>query len=643
MKEIALPKALSHRQEPSPRRRWLLLLLLTVTLIRGILYLAVFPPWQHYDEPTHFEYVRLIAERSQLPRPDDYDLEMRREIASSMQAAGFWKDLGIPTIAFWSDSPPSIGISELKHPPLYYLLLALPQRLVSHQSVETQLYLARLGSVLLGLVVVASAYGLLTEILERRWLPLSVATFIALLSPFTDLMSAVNNDAGATAAISLFLWSSVRLIRRGPSPLRVGIVLLLAGVCIATKITAAAVAVAVLLALVVIYIPQSRRRWLWWGAAILVPVALVMTLTWGRHAANWYGYDRPTATNRLAVETPLGVSALALSADNEIHPRTVVQELDPQTGQNLRNQTVSFGAWLKAAEGADGLVTLSLDDGRTEQVHEVQATTQWQFHAFTATIRADAPTVATCVSLPKSEEAARGVYVDGLVLVEGELVVERPPQFDTIQATTGYWNGQRFSNLLKNGSAERGWPGLRPWIGGLLVYRAPASLVFQSLWDWPRTKEFYGPGLSVLFQSFWGRFGWGHLTLPPAYSYFLGLLSAAAAIGAGIGLVRWARSPGKHQPWQPRVWSLLGLALLVGWGGAVLRIHPAFVVVEHSFWPVARYATVAVVPTATLLCLGLAEIVPRRWVREAAYAGLLGMLALDAIALWIVILPYYYG
>jgi len=79
------PRALSSPARP------LLLLLVTVALLRGLLYLAVVPPWQHYDEPTHFEYVRLIAERGRLPHPGDYDLEMRRAIAVSMQATGLWE------------------------------------------------------------------------------------------------------------------------------------------------------------------------------------------------------------------------------------------------------------------------------------------------------------------------------------------------------------------------------------------------------------------------------------------------------------------------------------------------------------------------------------------------------------------------
>src|SRR5215211_3224079 len=68
-------------------------LLLLIALAQGLLYLALMPPWQHYDEPTHFEYAWLIANREQLPRYPDTDPVMRREVAASMLEHGFFRYL----------------------------------------------------------------------------------------------------------------------------------------------------------------------------------------------------------------------------------------------------------------------------------------------------------------------------------------------------------------------------------------------------------------------------------------------------------------------------------------------------------------------------------------------------------------------
>ena len=620
-------------QEPSPRRRRLLLLILALALVRGLLYLAVMPPWQHYDEPTHFEYVRLLATQKRLPQPTDYDLAMRREIAASMQAAGFWKDIGLPALDFWSEQPPDIGLSELEHPPLYYALLAVPQLLAAHQSIETQLYLARFTSLLLYLVVVGGVYGLVKEAMpRRRWLPEAVATVVACLPPLTDLMSSVNNDVGATAATTLFLWASVRLGRRGPSLQRLAVTLLLAATCFATKSTAGFVAVAVLAILVVSYVPDRWHRWLWIGGAVAFVLVLALGVTWGGYAAHWYSNDPAAAPNRVLVDTPLGRAALALSARDSDYPRIVGQELGRAEGQRLRGQTVTLGAWVRASEGAAGSVNLILSDSLHEWQRQIPATGDWQFHAFTATVGVEAPGVAVRLAVPGRQAA---VYVDGLILAEGAWPVDTPPS-----ETAGTWGGQPVQNRLKNGSAEQVWPALRPAIGQLEVYRQPAARVFHSFLDWTRTAWVYGPELSILLQSFWGRFGWNHLALPTPYFYLLGALTVAGLVGGCLALARGLRNSSSA---SRRVTAILGITLLTAWGGAILRIHPVFFVGEHLFWPVARYASVAIAPTAMLLCLGWLELLPRRWVKPAAWLGLLALLALDALALWSVIVPYYYG
>jgi hypothetical protein len=601
------------------------------------------PPWQHYDEPTHFEHVRLIAQQRALPAPTDYDLAMRREIASSMQAAAFWQGQEPPLIDFWSDSPPDIGVSELLHPPLYYILLAVPQLLAASQDVESQLYLARLGSIVCYLGVVVSAYGLVREAFPRRpMLAPTVATFIALLPPFTDLMSGVNNDAGAAAAVSLFLWASVRLVRRGPTPARVGATVLLAGVCVITKSTAGVIAAVVLLIMAVGYLPSLARRWLWIGLGLMLPVLLVASVTWGGHAAHWQGDDQPAPANRVMVDTLLGRWALVLSDEGRLHPSSLMQEPSPAESLNLRGRTVTLGAWMKAAQEPGGSVVLRLDDGVMPERYEVEATTDWQFQAFTATIDLNSPGLTAYAILPQAGSAAEKVYLDGVVLVDGERSDGSPPRFDSDQAATGWWGQRPFTNLIQNGSAERAWPGLRTWIGNRTMYRYPIAHIFHSLWDWNRTGQVYVPQFLVLFQSFWGRFGWNHLALPGWYFWVLGLLTLAALVGSGAGLVRWFRGDGGRASWQRQVLVILTITFLVGWGQTILRIHPISFT-EGISWPVARYAAVVIVPTVTFLCLGWTEILPRRWLKEVAWAGLLGMVALDTVALWTIILPYYYG
>ena len=70
--------------------------ILFLALVNGLLYVFIVPPWQHYDEPNHFEYVWLLADRSERPKPGDYDTGMRRDVARSMIEHKFYDGWGTP-------------------------------------------------------------------------------------------------------------------------------------------------------------------------------------------------------------------------------------------------------------------------------------------------------------------------------------------------------------------------------------------------------------------------------------------------------------------------------------------------------------------------------------------------------------------
>ena len=624
-------------------RRRLFLLLLVVTLVRGIVYLVVIPPWQHHDEPTHFEYASLIALERKLPQAGEYDLEMRREIAASMAATDFWKQIGAPTPDLWSSTPPAIGFAELEHPPVYYALVAVPLLLVQGQDVETQLYVARLVSILLYVLVVGAAYGLLIDAFpNRRWLPLAVATFLAFLPTFADLMSSVNSDVGAVAATTLLLWSAIRVLRYGLSLKRVAVTLALAGLCVLTKSTAAMTAVVILAVVAMALVPNRPRRWVWIGPGLLAVMAVAATLTWGGNAAQWYNLRPAAAENRIITSTPLGRAAFVLSGRGEAHARLLLQELEKTEGERLRGQTVTLGAWLRAAEGSVNPVTLIVHDGSDLKEHQVVATEDWQFHAFSASIGDQAKGLSVRVSASPGDDGPGIIYLDGIVLVEGEMQPDQVPEFDTAQARQGQWGTRGFENLLRNASAEKAWPGLRGSIGNEEIYRQPIGQVFQSLMDWPRNGWAYGEEARRLHNGFWGKFGWSSVVLYPSYFYPLWLITILGIAGTGLALVRLLRSDRKIASWQRWAWILMGAVWLAAWGAVFVRIHP-LLLTHIYYWPTARYAAVAIVPTVTILCLGLAELTPRRWQGWLALLGLIGLITLDVVSLLTAIVPHYYG
>jgi hypothetical protein len=86
-----------------------LTLVLLIALCQALLYLLLLPPWQHYDEPTHFEYAWLIANRPGLPDVGDFDQRMRRDVAASMLEHQFFWNL--PKPALLTDGTIEIGSS----------------------------------------------------------------------------------------------------------------------------------------------------------------------------------------------------------------------------------------------------------------------------------------------------------------------------------------------------------------------------------------------------------------------------------------------------------------------------------------------------------------------------------------------------
>jgi hypothetical protein len=62
---------------------------------------------------------------------------------------------------------------------------------------------------------IISAYGIARTDQNRSSFALAVACLSAILPGFVDIMTAVNDDVGAVAFFSIFLWMGVRLIIKG--------------------------------------------------------------------------------------------------------------------------------------------------------------------------------------------------------------------------------------------------------------------------------------------------------------------------------------------------------------------------------------------------------------------------------------------
>lgn len=255
-----------------PVREWTVLRwLLPLALLHGLLYLILVPPWQHYDEPTNFEYARMIAEDGRLSAVGLVNRPTRWQIADSMNRLNFWRGQPQPMVAW---DVPFIGYDQRVHPPLYYLVAAAPIRATLDQPVEVQLYAARMVGVLLYVLSVAAVWRMAVALApESPAMQLALPLAYASVPPFAALMAAVNSDVLINFTGAALLLACVLLVRDGPRPAHLVLALLALAVGVAAKRTALIGVVPLVLALLWAFvrrpIPGGRRLWL------AVPLALL--------------------------------------------------------------------------------------------------------------------------------------------------------------------------------------------------------------------------------------------------------------------------------------------------------------------------------------------------------------------------------
>lgn len=209
--------------------RWALPAILTLFILTSISYIWLTPHFEGPDEWQHFSYIRWLAEGKGFPPQGN--------------------------AAFQTDVEQEAGQS-----PLYYLIASLPAYLIGFDEAQAVyrenpyafsrvgeniqpdndnvaihypgdgqplkggwlvLYVARLISMIFGVVLIICVYGLTREIFpETVELALIAALLTAVIPQVVFISSVASNDVPAAALSALTLWMLAILIRRGPTPIR---------------------------------------------------------------------------------------------------------------------------------------------------------------------------------------------------------------------------------------------------------------------------------------------------------------------------------------------------------------------------------------------------------------------------------------
>ena len=624
------------------KEHWAFGLVLLVGLIHGLIYVYLIPPWQHYDEPGHFEFAWLIANREGLPRQGGYDQTLRRELAASMIEHDFFKSLSYRPNLLSIEEPVWIGVPQISRLPLYHQLVAVPLSLLRFSEITVQLYTARLVSLILFVITIGATWGVVAEIAPQNYkLQAIIPLTLALLPGFVDIMTSVNDDAGATAFFSLFLLASVVMIRRGFSWLRFLSVSVTALLCFFTKNT---VTIALPLALVALLLSIRIRERRSLAGLILLAGMLVFVIScfaWG-DASQWARLSQQPIPTRSSVHNaPLGSNGFRLVSSPGVSPPQIIQILPYSQVQHLRGQQVTLGAWIWSDQVTQANTPTIRDD--TQAIFQtVTVGPEPSFYLISGRIAENTGRLRIELTPTLEDTTAEVVYYfDGLVLVAGDYSNKNPPQFQNTDGRNGTWDDKPFVNLIRNASAETGWPWIKPWFEQLIMAFFPTrpSLILTALLDWQSADWYYQSTARNMFFTFWGKFGWGHVPLVGYHPYRI-LMGATLAgiLGFVIAIYRYRKSI----PWNEV--TFMAIVLPAIWAPVLMRGIASLA--WEVFIPSSRYAFPAIIPVASALTIGWLEFLRpgEKWLRLRSPAKYVIMIlfffALDIIAI-LSILHYY--
>ncbi len=584
-----------------------LMIILIVGLIQGLVYVFSIPPWWHYDEPGHFEFAWQIVHFDHWPKYTDVDENMRRQMAASMDHYG-WYETSNYRLDLSSSQPVYVGVApQTTKYALYYLIASLPLRLLWGADFAVQNRAVRLVSLLMFLLTLYVTWGTLGELVPKghalQWM---VPLFMALLPGFVDTMTSINDDVGAVLAFSIFVWASLRLINRGPSPVRLAGLLISVALCYWMKNTAwPAIPISAIVILFSIF--TKRWKWLPWSMVGLLALAgLLFVFRWG-DAAAWF---HASQTQPARLETPhavMGTHVLrVIASDSQSY---IGQWFNPTQTHSLWNKTVTLGAWMWADQPTQASTPILLFNTTRNGIlyspaKTVNLTTSPLFFSTTVLIPNDTERMMLYLQ-PALQQGASVAYYDGVTLLVGDIATGEPHFADAF-ASRGTWAGQPFENLVRNASAEAGSFWLNPVISQKLSSGSnfPGSLdVFiASLQDRQGAGWYYYDMLSTQLRTFWGslaRDKAGLLGYSLTYR-FLGLISLLSL----LGLLAFTWRKRKVLPWAALF--ILGLDLAGVWGMVMARGGGTLYNPDPLFtW--ARYAFPAIIPTSLLLCVGWLE------------------------------------
>lgn len=646
------------------RRRWAALQVWLITLLalgQAAIFLAIVPPWQHYDEPAHFRFAwsRVNLEpKDRDPSFTPLDPTMVRETLGSMVEHEFYAALPTPNF-LRTHGIDNLGHSQSGEFPLYYDLLFGALWSLRFADVATQLAGARAFTALFFLASVWACIGLMRCLTAPghplRWL---VPVCFALAAPLADIFTAVNNDGAAIAGFTFFLWGAVHALTRR---LAWGHVLWLGGAMAFTILAKQALLfVSPLAPLALLLAWFQTRGWAWrWLICGLAAAGIGATLLTVRlHSpafwtTRWAKDTQGRVRHDRAVHGDHAMAAL-------VNYETLYQRMPSAWVRAHPERRLNFGAWVWSdepvavpvlgfayvAEDAHFMYTEVLSG---EEAPMITSEPQFIAHPFWVPKEAEILYLFLWPYTLVQQDTANRVYYDGLALVEGVVDLEAVPAYVDGDTRFVRWGEREAPNLARNPSGEAAWPNVLPAIDLQLEEWASWNLtavlhrVLDVRWSgrilWVQQPKF-------MLLNLFNRLAWGGVQLPgPLWGRVTLILAALGILGCGLRARALILAPRARRPGvgYGLAYGFLATCLALIWAGADLWIVK-FMWMDNLHLSDTRYTFPAIAAAVAMIAGGI-RYLAAGWPRLQARTPLLlaGLFLLfDAAAIWAYIRSFDY-
>jgi hypothetical protein len=596
----------------------IILIILVIGLVHGLIYVFVVPPWQHYDEPAHFEYAWIKAHHPGEPVADNIDQGLRDRILSSMVETHFFNKIYGSPGNDPNFQPIWMFISQASDPPFYHLIAGIPIRLFPNAEVLTLMYLMRLISTGFLLISIWAAWGAAKELAPPghflRW---AIPLFLALLPGFIDIMTAINNDAAAIAFSSIFFWFSLRLIRRRLNLFDLFVLIIITVLAFYTKKNIWTILIFLPVVVFIAAFPVKLRKWAGIFIAFMLIISSFALFSWG-DAAYWYRMTPQSDHTRVELQSSTESPEYAIQIEmvpGETKSPSLWQHLPIDDNEGINGKTVTVGGWVWASQPAHiaspGLMYITNTERSKVMHQEIAVGLTPIFVTTEVEIPDNAYRILVTLS-PQVEsiENPTTVYYTGLFLIEGTCPIIANPKFSDLSENEGLWCGQKKTNLIRNGNGVLSGLAVRSSVYQLVRRIGPYNeiaivSVLGYLTD-PQGSTWYNwLAGKTLFKTFWACFSWGQVYLTDPWAYrVLVAITLLLLMGSAVFLLRgeWRKSANTTQLIiYSFIFGISGwiIAFIAGmfFGGLLLKL----------VYPVARYAFPVIIPTSFFLCAGWME------------------------------------